>query len=103
MSADWPLGTNFNMVQCFFFLAVMARITGHKAGKVYHRNINCHIYDNQIPFIEEQLSRTPYKTPKFYMNPKIQTLEDLETWVTVDDFYIEEYFHHDAINYPFAV
>lgn len=102
-SADWALGSCWNQAQCFFFLAIMAQITGHKAGKVYHRNVNAHIYENQLPLVPEQLSRTQFKTPKFFINPDIKTLEDLETWVTTDDFWVEGYEYHPAIAYPFSV
>ena len=36
-SADIPLGINFNQVQVFVLLALMAQITGHKPGKAYHK------------------------------------------------------------------
>ena len=36
-SCDVPLGLNFNQVQVFVFLALMARITGKKAGTAYHK------------------------------------------------------------------
>ncbi|POB65590.1 thymidylate synthase, partial [Vibrio vulnificus] len=39
----------------------------------------------------------------FYINPEIKSLEDLETWVTLDDFWVEGYEHHDPIQYPFSV
>ena len=37
------------------------------------------------------------------INPDIKTLEDLETWVTVDDFELEGYQHHPLIKFPFSV
>ena len=33
----------------------------------------------------------------------IKSLEDLETWVTMDDFEVVGYQHHDPIEYPFSV
>ncbi|MDX1360594.1 MAG: thymidylate synthase, partial [Pseudoalteromonas tetraodonis] len=36
-SCDVPLGLNFNQIQCFVLLALVAQITGHKAGKAYHK------------------------------------------------------------------
>jgi thymidylate synthase len=50
-----------------------------------------------------QLAREPFASPKLIINPKIKTLKDIETWVTLDDFSVEDYQHHDAIKYPFAV
>lgn len=103
-SCDVPLGLNFNQVQCFVLLALMARITGHKAGKAYHKIVNAHIYENQLPLMRDvQLKREPFASPSLVINPTIQSLEDLETWVTSDDFTLEGYQCHEAIKYPFTV
>ncbi len=103
-SADLPLGINFNQVQCYVFLALMAQITGHQAGKVYHKLVNAHIYEDQLALMRDvQLKREPLPLPTFWINPEIKTLEDIETWVTTDDFKVEGYQHHDPIQYPFSV
>jgi thymidylate synthase len=103
-SCDVPLGLNFNMVQVYFFLAIMAQITGHKAGQAYHKIINAHIYEDQLELMRDvQLKRKPFPAPTFKINPDIKSLEDLETWVTLDDFSVEGYEFHDPIKYPFAV
>lgn len=103
-SCDVPLGLNFNQVQVFTFLALMAQITGHKAGKAYHKIINAHIYEDQLDLMKNvQLKRQPFAAPKLEINPDIKTLKDLETWVTMDDFKVTDYEHHEAIQYPFSV
>nr|WP_220488600.1 thymidylate synthase [Aliivibrio sp. SR45-2] len=103
-SCDVPLGLNFNMVQVYFLLAIVAQITGHKAGKAYHKIVNGHIYEDQLELMKDvQLKREPLKAPVFKINPKITSLEDLETWVTMDDFEVIGYESHEAIKYPFSV
>ncbi|MCP3701131.1 MAG: thymidylate synthase [Aliivibrio sp.] len=103
-SCDVPLGLNFNMVQVYFLLAIVAQITGHKAGKAYHKIVNGHIYEDQLELMKEvQLKRAPLQAPVFKINPKITSLEDLETWVTMDDFEVIGYESHEAIKYPFSV
>ena len=103
-SCDVPLGLNFNQVQVFAFLAIMAQITGKKAGKAYHKIVNAHIYEDQLALMQEvQLKREPFPSPQLKINPKITSLEDLETWVTMDDFEVVDYQCHDAIKYPFSV
>lgn len=103
-SCDVPLGLNFNMVQVYVFLAIMAQITGKKAGYAHHKMVNAHIYEKQLDLMRDvQLKRTPLQMPKFKINPKIKTLEDLETWVTLDDFSVEDYEHLEPIKYPFTV
>lgn len=103
-SDDLPLGHGFNQVQVGWLLAVMAQITGLQPGKAFHKIVNAHIYEDQLPLMRDvQLQRTPYDLPTLKINPDIKTLEDLETWVTMADFELEGYSHHEAITYPFSV
>lgn len=103
-SCDVPLGLNFNMVQVYFFLAIMAQITGHKSGLAYHKIVNAHIYEDQLALMRDvQLKREPFSSPTLNINPDIKTLEDLETWVTVDDFEVVGYESHPPIAYQFSV
>ena len=95
---------NFNQVQCFVLLALVAQITGHKPGKAYHKIVNAHIYEDQLELMRDvQLTREPFEPPQLNINPNIKSLEDIETWVTLDDFEVVGYQHHEAIQYPFSV
>jgi len=103
-SCDVPLGLNFNQVQVFVFLALMARITGKKPGTAYHKIVNAHIYEDQLELMRDiQLKREPFPSPQLHISEKITSLEDLETWVTMDDFSITGYECHAPIAYPFSV
>lgn len=103
-SCDVPLGQNFNQVQVFFFLKIMAQITGTKPGLAYHKIINAHIYEDQLELMRDvQLKREPFPSPQLEINPDIKSLDDLETWVTMDDFEVIGYQHHEPIAYPFSV
>lgn len=103
-SDDLPLGHGFNQVQVAWFLMIMAQITGHKPAKAFHKIINVHVYEDQIEMLKEaQLTREPFEQPTLKINPDIKTLEDLETWVTVDDFELINYQHHPAIKFEFSV
>lgn len=103
-SCDVPLGLNFNQVQVFFLLKIMAQISGLKPGKAYHKIVNAHIYEDQLELMRDvQLKREPYPSPKLHINPDIKSLKDLETWVTLEDFEVEGYQFHEPIAYPFSV
>lgn len=102
-SADWPLGTVANMLQSWLLLRLMAQITGKNPKVANHRSVNCHIYGPQLDLVKEQLTRTILAQPTIDINPNIKTLEDIETWVTVDDFEIHYPEFHPAIKYPFTV
>lgn len=103
-SCDVPLGLNFNQIQVFVLLALVAQITGNKPGMAYHKIVNAHIYEDQLELMRDvQLKREPFPSPSFKINPKIKSLEDIETWVTLDDFEVEGYQCHPPIAYPFSV
>ena len=103
-SCDVPLGLNFNQIQVFSLLALMAQITGKTPGLAYHKIINAHIYEDQLELMRTvQLKRNPFDLPQLTINPEIKSLEDIETWVTLDDFSVEGYQHHEPISYPFSV
>jgi thymidylate synthase len=103
-SCDVPLGQNFNQLQVFTLLKLMAQITGHQPGLAYHKIVNAHIYEDQLELMRDvQLKREPYPSPQLHINPDIKSLEDIETWVTLDDFEVSGYQHHEPIAYPFSV
>lgn len=102
-SNDAPLGCVFNMIQTVVLLRLMAQITGHKSGKVFYKNINVHIYENQIPMMQELVKRECLGVPKLAINPNIRTLQNVEDWVSVKDFEFVDYKAHPAMKIPFTV
>jgi len=102
-SCDVMLGGNWNMVQCYYLLAITAQIAGLKAGQVTHSIVNCHIYEDQLELVKEQVLRKPYNYPTFHLDPSIKSLKDLEELENLDNFGVTGYEHHPAIKYPFTV
>lgn len=102
-SDDIPLGHAFNQVQLGMFLLLMAQITGHKPGKVFHKIVNAHIYEDQLkPLVDIQMQRQPKPLPFMFVNDDIQTLWDVTEWATPEHFMVECYEHHPSIKFPFA-
>jgi thymidylate synthase len=102
-SVDVPLGLGFNQVQVAWLLMIMARITGLKPMKAYHKMVNVHIYEDQFGPLMAQLTRVPYDLPKLEMNHKIGSLTDVLDWVTPADFKLVGYKHHPPIKFEFSV
>lgn len=103
-SCDVPLGLNFNMVQLYFFLALMAQITGLKAGKVYHKIVNAHIYEDQYgTMVSEHIKRRPLRGPKLIISPTVTTLSSVKNWMNLDHIQVTNYKHLPGIKYPFSV
>lgn len=102
-STDVPLGLVANMLQCYILLALVAQITGHKAGTVTHHMVNVHIYENQYELFKEQMERVPLvHNAKLWIEPMISTFEDIDC-MNKDSISISEYPSHPAIKYPFTV
>lgn len=102
-SDDLPLGHAFNAVQVAWFLMVMAKITGLKPGKAFHKIVNAHIYEDQIDGVMEQLGRQERESPRLILPEGLKTLEDLETWVRPEHFELEGYDPHPPIKFAFSV
>jgi len=102
-SCDLPLGVPFNIAGYAWLLSVIAHITKLEVGGFNHFMHDIHIYTNQVYLMHVQLGRTPKPLPRLWIDPRIETLKDLETWVTSEHFELQGYEHDDAINYPFAV
>ena len=103
-SYDAPLGGPFNAIQVGWLLMIMGHITGLPVGKAYHKIVNAHIYEDQLDImIDQQLSRKPLLQPKLIINQRIKTLDDVQFKAQMNDFILDQYFHHGAIKYPFSV
>lgn len=103
-SADVPLGLPFNMIQCWTLLVIMAQLTNKKVGKCFHKIVNAHIYDDQLPGIIEQVQREVIECdPIFHMFYEPTTLFDLDRWLDPNDFMVCNYQSHPPIKFPFSV
>lgn len=106
-SCDVPLGLNFNMIQCYFLLWIVSKLTGLNPAVATHNIINAHIYENQLEQAKEQIKRTPYPPPVFRLregvNLTLEYLLDKHNGLTVNDFEVIGYGYHPAISYPFTV
>jgi len=103
-SADLPLGVPFNMIQCAWFLLIMARITGLRAGKAFHKMVNVHIYEDQLETMEKiQIGRTVGSPPIMHLPDSLRTFEDLQESVLPTDFKLIGYNPQPTIKYPFSV
>jgi thymidylate synthase len=102
-SCDVPLGIPMNIASYALLLQLVAQITGRVPGIFTHFMHNIHIYEDQLgAALDEQLQREPLTPPKMVINPEVSSLEDLETWVTIDDFHLIDYEHHGPLKFAFS-
>lgn len=98
-SADFPIGSATNIPQYALLLAMVAQVVDMEPYEFIYSMGDCHIYFNQLPFIDEQLAREPRPLPKLVLNPEIKDLYKF----TASDIAIEDYDPHPAIKYPISV
>lgn len=103
-SMDLPLGGPANLLQAYLFLQLIAQVCNLNPGKVYHKIINAHIYENQVELFKKQLKRVPIKdATQLWINPDICTLEHIDKMTKNDVRLIGYFSDYEPINYPFTV
>ncbi|KAA0023743.1 thymidylate synthase [Antrihabitans cavernicola] len=97
-SADLFLGVPFNIASYALLTHMVAQQTGLELGDFIWTGGDCHIYDNHVEQVAEQLSRDPHPFPTL----KLRKAESLFDY-SFDDVEIVDYQHHPAIKAPVAV
>ncbi len=97
-SCDMFLGVPFNIASYSLLTMMMAQQTGLEPGEFVWTGGDCHIYDNHIDQVLEQLDREPYPYPQMRIR-KANSLFDYD----YEDFEIVGYQHHPTIKAPIAV
>lgn len=97
-SADLFLGVPFNIASYSALTHMFAQQAGLEVGELVWTGGDCHIYDNHVEQVTEQLSREPRPYPQLELT-KASSLFDY----TFDDFIITGYDPHPAIKAPVAV
>ncbi|WP_345764540.1 thymidylate synthase [Diaminobutyricibacter sp. McL0608] len=98
-SADLFLGVPFNIASYALLTVMVAAQVGLEPGEFIWTGGDCHIYDNHVEQVTEQLSREPFPAPRL----RIQTRRDSIFDYRFEDFVVEEYQHHPAIRAAVAV
>ncbi|MBF6538763.1 thymidylate synthase [Nocardia farcinica] len=97
-SADLFLGVPFNIASYALLTHMVAQQTELEPGEFIWTGGDCHIYDNHVEQVTEQLGREPYPFPRLELRPAPSLFDYRFEDVTVTD-----YRHHPAIKAPVAV
>jgi len=97
-SVDSFLGLPFNIASYALLTHMLAQQADLTPHELIFSGGDCHIYQNHVEQVEEQLSRDPYERPTLHLRER-DGIDDY----TVEDVTVEDYEHHPALEAPIAV
>jgi len=102
-SADLFLGVPFNIASTTLLAMIIGKVMGMKVNEICVSICDCHIYDEHLDAVNEQLTREVYDSPKveikkyidknLSIDEKIKWIEELK----FEDFELSEYKYHPTI------
>jgi thymidylate synthase len=99
-SADFPVGVPSNMIQYTALLMMVAHVTNTIPHEFIHSFSDAHIYVDQIPNVEELITREPKRLPTVTM---INKKDDIFAYRS-EDFELSDYEPHPGMkDIPVAV
>ena len=97
-SCDFPIGVPFNIAFYSALTVILAQQCGLEPWEFVHSTADSHIYEDQIPAIQEYLERGKPASPRLV----VKKAADIYSY-KVEDFQLEGYDPQPAIKIPVAV
>ena len=89
-SGDVGLGVPFNIASYSFLTYILAKHCDLEPYELIYNLGNCHIYDDHIEQLKEQVKRKPYEFPKLNITKKHDNINDY----SLEDFELTDYECH---------
>lgn len=96
-SGDTPVGVPANIIQYAALMLMLEHLTGFEAGVYYHTISDAHIYDNQLPNVQELLTREARVLPTVVLTEEGRAVADIHDFRR-EHFVLSDYDPHPAMN-----
>jgi thymidylate synthase len=101
-SCDVGLGIPFNIASYGLLLEIIAKEVGMIPYELIGNLGDCHIYNNHIDGLKEQLTREPHPLPKICLDYREGEYNKDLTDLISDDFVLFDYQSHPSIKLPLS-
>lgn len=95
-SADFPVGVPFNIIQYAAFGLMVAQLIDYKLKEVIYTFSDAHIYESQIDYVKDLISREPRRLPTVELDPEINDIFDFRP----EHFTLKDYDPHSKMMIP---
>jgi thymidylate synthase len=102
-STDLFLGLPFNIASTALLTLIIAKVSGMKIKEIAISMCDCHLYEEHLEAVDEQLQRTPIKFPTIEITKEINiniSIDEKIKWIeslTFEDFKINNYNYQPTI------
>jgi len=98
-SGDMPVGVVLNMIEYASLGLLISRELGYTFIEYVHTISDAHLYESQVPFVEELLMREPVPFPTVTLDEKVSSVLEARR----EHFTLEDYHPHPHMIIPTPV
>ena len=95
-SGDVPVGVPSNMIQYAALALMLEQLTGFEAVEFVHTISDAHMYEDQLPAVEELLNREPRRLPTVVLTEEGKKITDIHDF-RGEHFEVTDYDPHPSI------